>query len=69
MPTYLSRLIDYNTWANRGLLETTADLSGREAATMSEVELGTGRELFGMFRRFADEAEKGGSAMLAEGGL
>jgi len=55
--------------ANRGLLETTADLSGREAAEMSEVELGTGRELFGMFRRFADEAEKGGSAMLAEGGL
>ena len=28
-----------------------------------------GRELFAMFRRFADEAEKGGSAMLAEAGL
>ena len=55
--------------AERGLLETTADLSGREPAEMTEVELGTGREIFAMFRRFADEAEKGGSAMLAEAGL
>jgi phosphogluconate dehydratase len=36
---------------------------------MREVEQGTGRELFGMFRAFADEAELGASAMLAEGGL
>jgi phosphogluconate dehydratase len=55
--------------ADRGLLETTADLAQREPATMSEIEEGTGRELFAMFRRFADEAEKGGSAMLAEAGL
>ena len=55
--------------AERGLLETTADLCDREPAEMTEVELGTGREIFAMFRRFADEAEKGGSAMLAEAGL
>lgn len=26
MPTYLSRLIEYNSWANRGLLEFVAGL-------------------------------------------
>jgi phosphogluconate dehydratase len=36
---------------------------------MREIEGGTGRELFGMFRTLADEAERGASAMLAEGGL
>jgi phosphogluconate dehydratase len=55
--------------AEDGTLSTTADLSAREPAQMREVELGTGRELFGMFRNFADEAERGGSAMLAMGGL
>jgi phosphogluconate dehydratase len=55
--------------AEDGTLSTTADLSAREPAEMREVELGTGRELFGMFRNFADEAERGGSAMLAVGGL
>jgi phosphogluconate dehydratase len=55
--------------AEEGLLSTSADLSGREPAAMSEVEQGTGRELFGMFRAMADEAEAGASAMLAEGGL
>jgi phosphogluconate dehydratase len=55
--------------AEDGTLSTTADLSSREPAQMREVELGTGRELFGMFRNFADEAERGGSAMLAVGGL
>lgn len=55
--------------AEDGTLSTTADLAGREPARMAEEELGMGRELFAMFRRFADEAEKGGSAMLAEGGL
>jgi phosphogluconate dehydratase len=55
--------------AEDGTLSTTADLSAREPAQMREVELGTGRELFGMFRNFADEAERGGSAMLAVGGL
>jgi len=31
--------------------------------------MGTGRELFGMLRRFADGAEAGASAMLATGGM
>jgi len=55
--------------AERGELSTPADLSGREPATMREIELGTARELFAMFRLGADEAEKGGSAMLALAGL
>jgi len=55
--------------AEEGTLSTTADLTSREPAEMREVEQGTGRELFGMFRAFADEAELGASAMLAEGGL
>jgi phosphogluconate dehydratase len=55
--------------AERGELSTSADLSGREPAVMREIELGTGRELFAMFRLGADEAEKGGSAMLAMAGL
>ncbi|MXP41813.1 phosphogluconate dehydratase [Altererythrobacter soli] len=55
--------------AEDGTLSTTANLASREPAQMREIELGTGRELFGMFRNFADEAERGGSAMLAVGGL
>ncbi|KRA82601.1 phosphogluconate dehydratase [Altererythrobacter sp. Root672] len=55
--------------ANRGEISTLADLVGREPAVMREVELGTARELYAMFRLGADEAEKGGSAMLALGGL
>jgi phosphogluconate dehydratase len=52
-----------------GRLEVLADLSGRAPATPPAEAMGMGRELFGMFRRFADGAEQGGSAMLAEGGL
>ena len=55
--------------AEEGVLTTTADLTGREPAEYLEDESGTGRELFGMLRRFADGAEQGASAMLAEGGL
>jgi phosphogluconate dehydratase len=55
--------------AEDGTLSTTADLSRREPAQPPEPEWGTGRELFGMFRDGADEAERGGSAMLAMGGL
>ncbi|HWK41796.1 MAG TPA: phosphogluconate dehydratase [Croceibacterium sp.] len=55
--------------AESGDLSTSADLSGREPAVMREVEQGTARELFAMFRVNADEAEKGGSAMLAMAGL
>ncbi len=52
-----------------GKLEVLADLTGRQPATPPAEAMGMGRELFGMFRRFADGAEQGGSAMLAEGGL
>ncbi|WP_121117480.1 phosphogluconate dehydratase [Croceibacterium ferulae] len=52
-----------------GTLSTTADLSVREDAVAPQSQSGTGRELFAMFRHGADEAEKGGSAMLALAGL
>jgi phosphogluconate dehydratase len=55
--------------ADRGELSTTADLSAREPAPAPAADSGTGRELFAMFRLGADEAEKGGSAMLAAAGL
>ncbi len=55
--------------AATGELSTTADLASREPAPNPRVEIGTGRELFGMFRRFADGAEQGASAMLATGDL
>jgi phosphogluconate dehydratase len=52
-----------------GELSTTADLAAREPAADPREENGTGRELFGMMRRFADGAEAGASAMLATGGM
>jgi phosphogluconate dehydratase len=55
--------------AERGELSTTANLSGREPAIYLEDETGVGREIFAMFRKFADGAEQGASAMLAEAGL
>ncbi len=55
--------------ADRGELSTTADLAAREPASAPPAEPGTGRELFALFRLEADEAEKGGSAMLAMGGM
>ena len=55
--------------AETGSLEVLADLTGREPAVRREVMHGMGRELFAMFRHFADGAEQGGSAMLAEAGL
>ena len=55
--------------ANRGELSTDADLAAREPAPAPAAQMGTGRELFAMFRAGADEAEKGGSAMLAMAGL
>ncbi len=55
--------------AEDGTLSTTADLSTRAPAPPPAARSGTGRELFGMFRTGADEAEKGGSAMLAMAGL
>ncbi|MEQ5787394.1 phosphogluconate dehydratase [Erythrobacter sp. NFXS35] len=52
-----------------GTLSTTADLAARDAAPNPHEQLGTGRELFGMFRQFADGAEAGATAMLATGGM
>lgn len=55
--------------AATGELSTGADLSARTPAADPSPADGTGRELFAMFRSLADEAEKGGSAMLASAGL
>ncbi|PKP94298.1 MAG: phosphogluconate dehydratase [Alphaproteobacteria bacterium HGW-Alphaproteobacteria-14] len=52
-----------------GELSTTADLSARDPVADPRADMGTARELFGMFRRFADGAEQGASAMLATGGI
>ncbi len=55
--------------ATTGTLSTTADLSTRTPAKAPPPASGTAREIFAMFRAGADEAEKGGSAMLAAAGL
>jgi phosphogluconate dehydratase len=55
--------------AEAGELSTSADLSGREPAVYVEEQTGVGRELFAMFRKFADPAEAGASAILAEAEL
>jgi len=58
--------------ANRGSLEALvdgADWCAREPAAPPAAVPGTGRELFAMMRLYADDAERGGSAMLAEAGL
>jgi phosphogluconate dehydratase len=55
--------------ANKGSLETTADLSTRTPAVSPAETQGMGRELFAMFRTQADGAEQGASAMLAVAGL
>ena len=55
--------------ARTGELSTGADLDSRNAALDPIPDMGVGRELFAMFRRLADGAEQGGSAMLAEAGL
>jgi phosphogluconate dehydratase len=52
-----------------GELSTAADLSGRDPVDYREDETGVGREIFAMFRKYADGAEQGASAMLAEAGL
>jgi phosphogluconate dehydratase len=46
-----------------------AEWSARRPAEAPAEEMGVGRELFAMMRHFADPAERGGSAMLALGGL
>jgi phosphogluconate dehydratase len=52
--------------ANEGRLETTADLSGRTSAPPPPPMAGTGRELFGVLRAQAPDAEHGASAMLLD---
>jgi phosphogluconate dehydratase len=53
----LDALVDADVWATREMVAIPPPVSGM------------GRELFGMFRGLADEAEKGASAMLAGAGL
>ncbi|HNW17670.1 MAG TPA: phosphogluconate dehydratase [Sphingorhabdus lacus] len=58
--------------ANDGALNVLvaeAEWAGRMAVPMLSGHVGTGRELFALMRATADEAEKGGSAMLAAAGL
>ncbi len=52
-----------------GTLSTTASLSERERTACPAAHTGVGRELFAFMRHGSDDAEKGGSAMLAAGGL
>jgi len=51
------------------VLVGAAEWDARTPASAPLVQLGTGRELFAFMRATADEAEKGGSAMLAAAGL
>ncbi|MGF7154531.1 phosphogluconate dehydratase [Novosphingobium gossypii] len=55
--------------AEDGTISTTADLSAREPAPTPPPAMGTGRELFAMFRINASSAEHGGSSMLEVAGL
>jgi phosphogluconate dehydratase len=58
--------------AEAGVLEALVpaeEWDAREHAVTPPPAIGTGRELFAMLRNHCDEAEKGGSAMLAEAGL
>ena len=58
--------------ASRGTLDVLVDeteWAARIAVAIPPQHVGTGRELFAMMRATADEAEKGGSAMLAAAGL
>ncbi len=58
--------------ANTGTLSVLVDAdiwSARVAAPTPARHVGTGRELFALMQAGADEAEKGGSAMLAAAGL
>lgn len=53
----LAALVDASEWASR------------EDAAAPEAKMGVGRELFALMRLHSDEAERGGSAMLAAAGL
>jgi phosphogluconate dehydratase len=49
---------------HEGTLEVQADLAARDPESAPPTAVGTGRELFALFRQTADNAERGGSAML-----
>jgi phosphogluconate dehydratase len=58
--------------AQSGALEALVDQGewdARETAAPPQTQMGVGRELFAMMRIHSDEAERGGSAMLASAGL
>ncbi len=58
--------------ARQGALDVLVDdaeWNSREPAKCPDAHEGTGRELFAMMRMMSDDAEKGGSAMLAAAGL
>ncbi len=58
--------------ASKGAIDVLVDAAewdARELAKTPHDHIGTGRELFALMRLHADEAEKGGSAMLAVAGL
>jgi phosphogluconate dehydratase len=58
--------------AETGTLEALVDAdvwAARHPVTAPKEAIGVGRELFAMMRAGADEAERGGSAMLAAAGL
>jgi phosphogluconate dehydratase len=58
--------------ANKGALDVLVDdneWEARDTVMHPHLGIGTGRELFALMRQYADEAEKGGSAMLAAAGL
>jgi phosphogluconate dehydratase len=48
-----------------GTISTPADLAGRDPAAAPPAHLGTGRELFALFRHRSDDAEHGASPLLA----
>lgn len=50
-------------------LVDAAEWSARDNAPAPEAAMGVGRELFALMRLHSDEAERGGSAMLAAAGL
>jgi phosphogluconate dehydratase len=58
--------------ATQGTIEALVDAkewNARTLAVQSPQHMGTGRELFAIMREGADEAERGGSAMLSRAGL
>jgi len=71
----LARLVDgdvVRVCAETGMLEALVDpaeWSARALAAAAPEDMGVGRELFALMRRYTDPAERGGSAMLAAAGL